>query len=317
MKRHARAATIITSQWPRVIAESIGLRAPAYAPRVPQGAIPDRDRWEASRFAACWLGHATALLRLGESTVLTDPVFEDRAGVRIGGRQIGRLRSTALPAHINALPPVDIVLLSHAHFDHWCRASLERLANQRTVAVIPARTRRLLPRGFGHVIELATDDSVDLDGLHITAMRVNHWGARYLIDRRRGCNAYLIELDAARRARTLFAGDTAHTHGFDVLSTTGGSGGLSTDSAGGRGVDLAILGIGGYRWERHHCTPEQAAQMARRMGARRIMPIHHGTFRDAHEPIDEPLQRLRAAWEKEGTGELVSAEVGCAWWGDS
>lgn len=260
------------------------------------GALPDADRWKSARLGACWLGHATVLLRLNGLTILTDPHFGDRAGPRIGPRRIGRTRSTALPCGLDDLPPIDLVLLSHAHLDHWDRATLKRLAKRHTQAVIPARTRRILPRGFGGVVELPWDSRAEVRGLTVSSLRPRHWGARWLVDRRRGYNAYLLS-DAERRV--LFAGDTAHTDSFERALGAA------------PGLDLAIMGIGNYApWEHQHATPEQVAGMARNLGARRLMPIHHSTFRDTSERIGEPLERLVAAWDG---GPIVCPRIGESW----
>lgn len=300
MKRTMRSVQAVLRQWPAVVAES--LREREASARLPAaGSIPAADVWEHATFAASWLGHATTLLRTGRTTLLTDPHFDDRVGLRIGRRHIGRQRATALPGGIDDLPPINIVLLSHAHLDHWDRASLRRLARRETIAVIPPRTRRLLPRGFGEIVELGWEHQIDLGSLRLTAMQPRHWGARFLLDRRRGFNSYLIE-EGPRRV--LFAGDTAHTTAFDRLADGTGA-----------GVDLAVLGIGSYRhYEHHHATPEQAAAMAHRMGARWLMPIHHSTFFDRREPIDEPIQRLRNAWPID---RIVCSRIGESWFSDA
>lgn len=275
------AARGIVKQWPRVIADSLAQRKPVDL-RAPAGSLPDRDEWRASAFGAFFVGQATALLRMEGHTIITDPHFSHRAGVRVFGRSIGRHRSVELPCDPTELPEIDLVLLSHAHLDHWDRPSLRYLADRRTIAVVPRRTKRLLPRGFGKVIEVNWEDEARVDPLSITAVRPAHWGARYVFDTRRGFNAYVV--DSPTR-RVVFSGDTAHTDAFDALA--------EQDKA----VDLAILGIGTYRrWEHAHATPEQAADMAARMGAQRIMPVHHMTFRDPEEPIDEPLERLTRVW---------------------
>ena len=300
MDRAKRKAQAILRQWPTVVAESLGLREPAPMQPAP-GGMPDKDQWVASQFAACWLGHATALLRVGGITILTDPHFEERAGVDIAGRRIGRRRTVALPGSIEDLPPIDVVLLSHAHLDHWDRISLARLARRRTTAVIPSGTRRLLPNGFGEVVELPWGHDASAQDMRVSAIQPRHWGARWLLDRRRGYNAYVIE---AGGKRVLFAGDTAETNAFDSLAT------------GARpGVDLAVMGVGGYHaWDHRHATPEQVAEMASRMGARLLMPVHHSTFHDEEEPPGEALERLRAAWRAEA---IICAEVGGAWYGES
>ncbi len=304
-----RNITSTIAHWPEVIADALGLKAGDEA-RPATGRLPERDRWEASRFASVWLGHATALLRLGRTTVLTDPVLSDRAGVDIGPVRLGRKRSSALPEDLDAaLPPVDVVLLSHAHLDHWDRRTLERFAHRHTTAVIPRGTRRLLPRGFGAVVELASDQDVEIADQHITAIEPEHWGARFLWDSHRGCNAYLLEPEGPEHNRALFVGDSAHTDVFDVLADRHP---LDPSRFPRSGVDLALMGIGGYHLEEHHATPEQVADMARRMNASLLMPIHHATFRGEKEPIDEPLERLLAAWDP---GRIVCGRVGESWFG--
>lgn len=302
IRRYRKATGALVRQWATVLAEHTGLRQRP-EPIAPAGGIPDFDQWHAARFAALWLGQATTLLRLGGRTILTDPHFAPHAGVTIAGRPTGRRRSIALPGQVADLPPIDVLVLTHAHMDHWHKPTLEQLVSPATTVFVPRHTRRLLPgrgRGFGRVVELRWEEALELDDLAITAWPCKHWGARWLVDRHRGCNAYLIEGAAGPKPHTLlFAGDTAHTDAFDALASVRG------------GIDTAIMGIGNsYEpWSTVHATPEQAAAMARRMGARRLMPIHHSTFHDPQEPVGQPLERLKAAWDP---GEIIAEQVGRA-----
>jgi len=289
----------VVQQWSFVLAEGFGLRRPTHQMPAPICDL-DAGAWSAASLGACWLGHATALLRVGGATVLTDPHFDDRAGVTIGRRKIGRRRVVAPPLMPENLPPVDVLLLSHAHMDHWDTASLLRLSQtpwaHRTRVLLPRGTRRLLPPGFGDVIELPWDQEIRIDKLVVRAIRPRHWGARFLVDRGRGYNAYL--LDAPSR-RVLFGGDTAMTDAFDPLG------------ADQRLLDLAVMGIGSYEpWHDQHATPEQVAEMARRMNARLLMPIHHATFHDSNVPLDEPMRRLVRAWDP---ARIVCGRVGELW----
>jgi L-ascorbate metabolism protein UlaG (beta-lactamase superfamily) len=116
--------------------------------------------------------------------------------------------------------------------------------------------------------------------VRVTAVSVQHWGARMQYDDYRGYNAYLIE---RKGQRILFAGDTAFTRTFAELRTIGP-------------IDLAILPIAAYNpWIRSHATPEESVQMANDAGARFIMPVHHQTFRLSFEPFREPIERFQAA----------------------
>lgn len=138
--------------------------------------------------------------------------------------------------------------------------------------------------------------------MRVGAIRPRHWGARYLLDRRRGYNAYTLEGlmgGGMGERRVVFGGDTAMTDAFDFLGR------------GGRSVELAVMGIGSYEpWEDSHATPEQVAEMTRRMGARLLMPMHHSTFHDSNMTLDEPIRRLSAVWETE---RMVCRTVGEVW----
>ncbi len=229
-----------------------------------------------SPLAAAWLGHATVLLRVGDRWVLTDPVFTDRIGVRIGPITVG-LRRLMPPVSLESLPPIDVILLSHAHFDHLDRPTLRALVSDSTRIVTAKNTRRLIPAGFGAVEELGWEREIDVGGLRVRALRPHHWGARTAWDKHRGYNSYVIS--APRGPSALFAGDTAFTDVYREAS----------------GVDLSIFGIGAYDpWIHAHANPEQAWEMHAMTGARHFLPMHHSTFKLSDEPLDEPLRRLRA-----------------------
>ena len=274
-------------RYPRELARSLlGSAAPG-APGIPID--PEMARRE---FAAVWLGHATVLLRIAGLWVLADPVLGARIGISMGGAVFGLGRQAGAPA-VAPLPPIDLVLITHAHFDHLDRPSLERIADGRALVVTARRTKRLIPKGFAGVYELHWAETCKKRGVKITAIRPEHWGARSAFDRRRGYNSYLIE-GAGRRA--LITGDTAFTHAFDDLGQ----------------IDLAVFGIGAYEpWEHMHATPEQAWSMFVASGARAMMPVHHSTFPLSDEHQDEPMRRLLAAAGDEahrivgrGQGEL-------------
>ena len=215
---------------------------------------------------------------------------------------VARVRPPA--ADVDHLPKVDVVMLSHAHFDHLDRPSLRRLAAgaaKGAMVITAQHTHRLVPPGFGEIVELPWRQATTIGGVTIQAMRPEHWGARAAIDRHRRFNSYLIETGGHR---VLFAGDTAHTHAFDPLAESGG-------------VDLAVFGIGAYDpWEHAHATPEQVWSMYTRLcgGTPRgaLLPMHHSTFVLGREPMHEPLQRLRAAAGSE-VGRIVAELPGQAW----
>ena len=182
------------------------------------------------------------------------------------------------------MPPIDLILLSHAHFDHIDWRTLRRF-DARTQVVTASRTRDLLrwtrlraitELGWGESGEVRTAAGTVI----VRAFPVKHWGARMQTDLHRGYNGYVLERHGRR---VIFAGDTALTNSFADLRDD-------------RPYDLAIMGIGAYDpWIRSHCTPEQAIAMANAAGARFIMPVHHQTFKLSFEPFREPIERFTAA----------------------
>jgi L-ascorbate metabolism protein UlaG (beta-lactamase superfamily) len=221
------------------------------------------------------------LLQVDGTTILTDPVFSDRAGLNLGILTLGVKRLVAPALALSDLPKIDLVLLSHAHFDHFDTPTLRRLENRGTAVVTAARTGDLLrPARWSRVTELKWGDRAFIGPLELRAFQVNHWGARMRSDTYRGYNGYTIE---AGRYRILFGGDTAWTPGFRELKTS-------------RPFDLAIMPVGAYNpWIHYHCAPEQAWRMATDAGAERFLPVHHQTFALSREPYLEPIERTLVA----------------------
>jgi L-ascorbate metabolism protein UlaG (beta-lactamase superfamily) len=260
-------------------------------PAPPRPVLTD---WENREMSAAWIGHATVLLRIGNMTVLTDPVFSSRVGLGLGLATLGPQRLTAPALPIKALPKIDLILLSHAHFDHLDRPSLFRLPKH--IPVVTAHETRdlIADLGFRNITELRWGERTRLNGLTLSAHSVQHWGARTFYDTHRGYNSYVL---ASAKNRILYGGDTAYHEGFSDLAP----------------VDLAILGIGAYDpWVRAHSTPEQAWTMANHAKADRLLAMHHSTFRLSHEPTSEPLERLHAAAGKEAD-RIVASRIGEQW----
>lgn len=238
---------------------------------------------------ACWIGHSTVLIKLGSTWVLTDPVFSDVVGLNLLGLRIGPRRLTPPALSLEEIPRPDVVLISHAHMDHLDLPSLEMLTrrwpNQIDV-ITPSNTADLLREfAWKSVGELDWHGRSCKAGIDIQAIEVVHNGWRLPgepcraagnMRRGRSFNGYVIEWNGAR---VVFGGDTAFCRRFSQITGS---------------VDLAIMPIGSYDGYEHlHCTPEQALEMAAMMRARSLMPIHHMTFKQSPEPINEPLQRLR------------------------
>jgi len=249
--------------------------------------------WERSDLSAAWIGHATVLLRIGNTTILTDPVFSNRIGIGLGLITGGPRRHIAAALSLSQLPKIDLILISHAHFDHLDRPTLAKLPKQ--IAVITAHRTQDLIRdlGFRQITELRWGESTQIGELKVTARSVRHWGARTFYDRFRGFNGYLIE--SARR-RVLYAGDTAYQEEFKDIGS----------------VDLAVMGISAYDpFIAAHATPEEVWRMADHCRAERILPMHHSTFRLSHEPMNEPIERMMAV--ANGSDRIIVREVGQQW----
>ena len=242
---------------------------------------PNPALWPDRGLHAAWLGHATVLLKIDGFTILTDPVLSPRVGLNFGPLTLGLKRLVAPALDFPELPKIDVVLLSHAHFDHFDVPTLRRLESRGTTVVTAARTRDLLrARRYRAVHELGWDDGAGIGPVEIRAFQVNHWGARMRTDSYRGFNGYTIQ---AGRTRVLFGGDTAYTPDFRHLRWS-------------RPFDLAIMPVGAYDpWIHYHCTPEQAWRMAEDAGFESFLPVHHQTFALSREPYLEPIERVYAA----------------------
>ena len=241
---------------------------------------PNLANWEQQELAAAWIGHATILLRMNGMTILTDPVMSHRVGIGMGLATLGPRRFVQAALSTAELPKLDLILISHAHFDHLDRPTLNRL--NKNVPVIAADQTLDLIRdlGFRKTTELRWGESTSIDGLTITAQKVNHWGARTFLDKHRGYNAYLLDNG---KYRVLYGGDTAYGEHFRVISAKS----ISCDLRHRR------KGLRPALHPRAHATPEQAWTMADHVRARfHPASMHHSTFRLSHEPMHEPIQRF-------------------------
>ena len=163
-------------------------------PCLPRPFTPHPKRWADTGLHAAWLGHSTVLLKIDGFTILTDPILGARCGVRMGPVTLG-LRRLVAPAVSRAqLPHIDLILLSHAHFDHFDLATLRSLERAGTAVVTAKYTSDLLRvRRYQSVQEVGWGERVRVGPLSILGIRVKHWGARMRSDVHRGFNGYLIE----------------------------------------------------------------------------------------------------------------------------
>lgn len=245
---------------------------------------PDRptpSRWSAGGITVTWIGHSTFLVNLEGTLILTDPMLSDKAGVSLLGLATVGLKRFVPPAlTLGDLPPLDLVLVSHAHMDHYDVPTLGRLSPD--VPMVFARDTLAFAEGLGlrHAQELEWGQSAEVAGVRVEALPVRHWGRRYPWDRDRGYNGLLL---TKHRRSILFGGDTAYTDRLPAALR-------------GRRPDVAMLPIGGYNpYIYSHASPEQAWDLFHAMEARYLIPMHWRTFRLSHERPFEPYERLQAA----------------------
>ena len=273
-------------------ASSAALQSPAPSPATPQPLT-----WSAADLTIAYIGHASVLIDFHGTRILTDPVFFERIGVRLGGVTVGPKRLVEAALRPEEVPALDAILVSHAHMDSLDRPSLLRVAAA-PLLVVPARTRDLVDDlGFARVVELDWGERVTAGAITIEAVAVRHWGKRWPLGRWRGYSGYLLTRDDVS---VLFASDTAYT---EVLGALGRS----------RRISAAIIGNGAYDpWIMNHANPEQVWRMFKESGACYLLPVHWGVFRLGKEPTGESMARLLAAAGPEAE-RVVIRRVGDTW----
>lgn len=252
-----------------------------------------------NHFALTWIGHATALLQIGTANVLTDPHFSDRASPV---QWAGPKRWQPPGVKVEDLPRIDVVVISHNHYDHLDADSVLALNAQPggpPLFVVPLGIERWL-EGVGITNARALDwwDSVQVAGLTITLTPVQHWSRRTLADTNTTLwGGFAIEgASHGVHRRVFFSGDTGYSaqHFRDIGARFGG-------------FDLALIPIGAYepRWfmRQQHVNPEEAVRIHEDLRARRSVGIHWGTFQLTDEPLDQPVRDLAAARAARGVGD--------------
>ena len=254
--------------------------------------------WADNAITLAWLGHATVLVNFYGVWMITDPVLFARIGVDVGVGSIGPLRLVQCALTPQELPKIDLVLVSHAHFDHLDTPSLRAVPGTPAVVMASATSDLLPRRSYASITELRWNESTRLTtsrgDLVVRAIEVNHWGARMQRDTYRGYTGFVVEREGRK---LLIGGDTAATRVFRDHRAQGP-------------FVAAVMPIGAYDpWIRAHCTPEQAISMADAAGARLFVPVHHQSFRLSREPITEPIERAQQALSAE-RDRLVLREIG-------
>jgi L-ascorbate metabolism protein UlaG (beta-lactamase superfamily) len=250
---------------------------------------------EEHRVRITWIGHASFFVQFAGHSVLIDPNWAKWHG------PVKRCRQPGLNLH--GLPEVDLILVTHAHFDHLHKPSL-RVLQSRQGIIVPKGSKRLVHKlGFPATHEVTIWDELRFGALEIVHTPSHHWGARFLHDTHRDYGGYLVRAGA----KSVFhCGDSAYFDGFDQIGKR-------------HDIDIALLPIGAYDTPSGrdvHMNPEQAVQAFCDLQAKVLIPMHYGTFPLGNEPQDEPLERLLTEADRLGIRHQIMIPqegVGMEW----
>jgi len=273
--------------WDRIAFIASRLWATTFHPRsvkLPMAEVnADVLRTNRSLATVTWVGHSTLLIQLDGVNILTDPQWSSRASpVTFAGPK----RVTPPGLSFEQLPAIDLVLISHDHYDHLDVATVKRLAEtHRPLFLVPLGLKAwFADQGILDVEELDWWETRVFNGLVVTCLPAQHFSGRTLWDRnQRLWSAWAV---TGREKRLFFAGDTGYYGVFKDIGNRLGP------------FDLAAIPIGAYLpasiMRMTHTTPEEALQMFADVQGDRFLAIHWGTFDLTEEPLDEPPQRLAA-----------------------
>jgi L-ascorbate metabolism protein UlaG (beta-lactamase superfamily) len=252
--------------------------------RTGQHRRPEFPHLAPGQIALTWIGHASFLIQFHDLNVLIDPNFANWLFL------LKRIKRAGLK--LDHLPPIDLVLLTHAHFDHFHKPTLRRLPHPK-IGVMPWGMGELAHGlGFERIIELEWWESFSRGNWRVTLTPCKHWGARILHDEHRGYGGFVLE----HAGRRLFhAGDTAYFDGFKEIGTR-------------CQPEIALLPIGAYLPEAFrtvHMGPDEAVKAFRDLGAHWLVPMHYGTFRLSFEAMDEPPRWLGEIVQRDGLSDRL------------
>ena len=261
---------------------------------VPKEHVVDKDKVKADleKFKnddyIAWVGHATFLIKLGNTTIITDPVFSKNAGPLIFGPD----RFTEPALKLNEIPKTDVFLLTHNHYDHQDMSTIRKFPYKDAKVLLPLKLGKYFKR-YKDVNEMDWYDEIKIkDDLKITLLPAVHWSKRSLTDTNKTLwGNFLIEY---KNKKILFACDTGYGNIYKDLGNKYGP------------IDLSMINIGAYDFRPmfdksvYHTTPEEALQIAQDLKSKKVLGTHWGTFVLSLEPIMEPPIRFKNSAEKYG-----------------
>lgn len=236
----------------------------------------------ASGLRVTWLGHSTSIVELGGRRFLVDPMWSERASP-FGW--MGPKRFFEPPLPLDELPPLDAVLISHDHYDHLDRPTLERLAADGHHFLVPLGVGSRMTR-WGipseSIRELDWWDAAEVEGVTITVTPARHFSGRSPFGFDRNTTLWCGFVLRSKRHRVYYTGDTAMFTGFDEIRERLGP------------FDVTLIEIGAYSrlWADLHLGPEQAVEAFERVRGGLLVPVHWGTFDLAFHAWTEPVERL-------------------------
>ena len=240
-----------------------------------------------------WIGHATFLIKLGDTTIITDPIFSKNAGPLIFGPK----RFTEPALKLNEIPKTDIFLLTHNHYDHMDMMTIRRFPFKNSKVLLPLKLGKYFNKnGYGDVNEMDWYDKILINkNLKITFLPAVHWSKRSFTDTNKTLwGNFLIEYNGIK---LLFGCDTGVGKVYKDIGNKYGP------------IDLTFINIGAYNFypimpykdkSVYHTNPEEALDVAKNLNSKKVIGMHWGTFVLSLEPIMEPPVRFKASAEKYG-----------------
>ena len=249
--------------------------------------LADLEKFKKEDYIA-WIGHATFLIKLGDITIITDPIFSKNAGPLIFGPD----RFTEPALNLNEIPKTDVFLLTHNHYDHLDMSTIRKFPFKDTKVLAPLKLGKYFKR-FKDVNEMDWYDEVLINkDLKITFLPAVHWSKRSLTDTNKSLwGNFLINY---KGKKILFACDTGFGGIYKELGKKYGP------------IDLTLINIGAYDFRPmfdksvYHTTPEEALEVAKDLNSKKVLGMHWGTFVLSLEPIMEPRVRFKDSAEKYG-----------------
>ena len=254
--------------------------------------LSDLEKFKDDDYIA-WVGHATFIIKLGKTTIITDPVFSKNAGPLIFGPK----RFTDPALKLNQLPKINLFLLTHNHYDHQDMMTIRRFPFKDAKVLVPLKLSKYFKtNGYKDINEMDWYDEIKInENLKITFLPAVHWSKRSLTDTNKTLwGNFLIEY---KGKKILFACDTGLGNIYKDLGNKYGP------------IDLTIVNIGAYNFypimpykdkSIYHTNPEEALSIGRDLKSKKVLGMHWGTFVLSLEPIMEPPLRFKDNAEKYG-----------------